>query len=80
MLTFYASGTGMWENYNESVLKKSESFTYKINGTTLTLTSENDIATMTIKEQTDSTLVLLSTYVDSGQKYTETFYLHKQNK
>ncbi len=78
--TFNSDGTGKFEIYNGTTLEKSESSTYKVSGSTLTITSGGETSTMAIKELTDTKLILVSTYVENGKTQTDTFVLYKQSK
>lgn len=78
--TFNSDGTGKFEIYNGTTLEKSESLTYKVSGTALTITGGSETSTMTIKELTDTKLTLTSTYVEDGKTQTDTFVLYKQSK
>lgn len=78
--TFNSDGTGKWEVYNGTTLEKSASLTYKVSGTTLTITGGGETSTMTIKELTETKLTLTSTYVENGKTQTDTFVLYKQSK
>ena len=78
--TFNSDGTGKWEVYNGTTLEKSTSLTYKVSGSTLTITGGGETSAMTIKELTETKLTLTSTYVENGKTQTETFVLYKQSK
>ena len=78
--TFNSDGTGKWEIYNGTTLEKSESLTYKVSATALTITGGGETSTMTIKELTDTKLILVSTYVEDGKTQTDTIVLYKQSK
>jgi len=78
--TFNSDGTGKWEEYNGTTLENSTSLTYKVSGTTLTITGGGETTTMTITELTETKLTLTSTYVEDGKTQTDTFVLYKQSK
>lgn len=78
--TFNSDGTGNFEIYNGTALEKSTSLTYKVSGTTLTISGGGETSTMTIKELTETKLTLTSTYVENGKTQTETLVLYKQSK
>ena len=78
--TFNSDGTGKWEVYNGTTLDDYISFTYKVSGTTLTITGGSQVASMTIKEVTETKLTLISTFLDNGETEIETFVLYKQSK
>lgn len=78
--TFNSDGTGKWEVYNGTTLEQSTSLTYKVSGSTLTITGGGETGAMTIKELTETKLTLTSTYVENGKTQTETIVLYKQSK
>jgi len=78
--TFNSDGTGKFEIYNGTTLDNSTSLTYKVSGSTLTMTGGGETSTMTIKELTETKLTLTSTYVEDGKTQTDTFVLYKQSK
>jgi len=78
--TFNSDGTGKCKVYNGTTLDKSTSLTYKVSGSTLTITGGGETSTMPIKELTETKLTLTSTYVEDGKTQTDTFVLYKQSK